>query len=248
MSTSSSKPRARAPCLCLEGNGIPLAKVARLMTPQAPRTSSGQLASGKDLGTGAFYYVKSPVFPVQVRRRGYGSRAGDALHRRSHGRRLTFGEAFAKAQLSAGQSCHRRHGLLQRQRPDKTQRRSRRATSISASASSLRKHSQRPGEIRPYRRARLQGERGRPTSLTSSRATAFSSSSTRPWPGHFFDEKAIRRAAVLARIPTITTIAAAQAAVEESPMQSTKPPSSPCSSSTQRPPAERASAGLRYYA
>ena len=29
-----------------------------------------------------------------------------------------------------------------------------------------------------------------------------------------FDEKAIRRAAVLARIPTITTIAAAQAAVE----------------------------------
>ena len=30
----------------------------------------------------------------------------------------------------------------------------------------------------------------------------------------FFDEKAIRRAAVLARIPTITTIAAAQAAVE----------------------------------
>jgi carbamoyl-phosphate synthase large subunit len=30
----------------------------------------------------------------------------------------------------------------------------------------------------------------------------------------FFDEKAIRRAAVLARIPSITTIAAAQAAVE----------------------------------
>jgi carbamoyl-phosphate synthase large subunit len=30
----------------------------------------------------------------------------------------------------------------------------------------------------------------------------------------FFDEKAIRRAAVLARIPTITTIAAAQAAAE----------------------------------
>jgi carbamoyl-phosphate synthase large subunit len=30
----------------------------------------------------------------------------------------------------------------------------------------------------------------------------------------FFDEKAIRRAAVLARIPTITTIAAAQAAAD----------------------------------
>ena len=30
----------------------------------------------------------------------------------------------------------------------------------------------------------------------------------------FFDEKAIRRAAVLARIPTITTIAAARAAAE----------------------------------
>ena len=33
----------------------------------------------------------------------------------------------------------------------------------------------------------------------------------------FFDEKAIRRAAVLARIPTITTIAAAQAAGRASP-------------------------------
>jgi carbamoyl-phosphate synthase large subunit len=30
----------------------------------------------------------------------------------------------------------------------------------------------------------------------------------------FFDEKAIRRATVLARVPTITTIAAAQAAAE----------------------------------
>jgi carbamoyl-phosphate synthase large subunit len=30
----------------------------------------------------------------------------------------------------------------------------------------------------------------------------------------FFDEKAIRRAAVLARIPTITTLAAARAAAE----------------------------------
>ena len=30
----------------------------------------------------------------------------------------------------------------------------------------------------------------------------------------FFDEKAIRRAAVLARIPTITTLSAAQAAAE----------------------------------
>ena len=30
----------------------------------------------------------------------------------------------------------------------------------------------------------------------------------------FFDEKAIRRAAVVARIPTITTLAAAQAAAE----------------------------------
>ena len=33
-------------------------------------------------------------------------------------------------------------------------------------------------------------------------------------PDTFFDEKAIRRAAVLARIPTITTLAAARAAAE----------------------------------
>ena len=49
----------------------------------------------------------------------------------------------------------------------------------------------------------------------SSKASASTSSSTRrtglePW----FDEKAIRRAAVMARIPTITTLSAARAAAE----------------------------------
>jgi hypothetical protein len=46
----------------------------------------------------------------------------------------------------------------------------------------------------------------------------------------FFDEKAIRRAAVLARIPTITTIAAAQAAAEGiAAMQRITPRFTPCS-------------------
>ena len=52
----------------------------------------------------------------------------------------------------------------------------------------------------------------------------------------FFDEKAIRRAAVLARIPTITTIAAAQAAAEgiAALQKNAKPRSTLCSSFTLR--------------
>ena len=52
----------------------------------------------------------------------------------------------------------------------------------------------------------------------------------------FFDEKAIRRAAVLARIPTITTLAAAQAAAEgiaalQRGHRSTSTPCKPCTRS-----------------
>ena len=44
----------------------------------------------------------------QIPRRGYHPGSGDALHRRSDGRVNFFGEAFAKAQLGAGQRLPRR--------------------------------------------------------------------------------------------------------------------------------------------
>ena len=54
---------------------------------------------------GSRYFVKSPVFPWgKFPGRRYRAGSGDALDRRSHGRRKdNFGEAFAKAQIAAGQ-------------------------------------------------------------------------------------------------------------------------------------------------
>jgi carbamoyl-phosphate synthase large subunit len=88
-----------------KATGIPLAKIAaRLMTGRKLRELlPEQLASGKDLETGTHYYVKSPVFPWSSSPASIPSRPGDEVHRRSDGRGATFGEAFAKAQLSAGQ-------------------------------------------------------------------------------------------------------------------------------------------------
>jgi carbamoyl-phosphate synthase large subunit len=89
-----------------KATGIPLAKIAaRLMTGRKLRELlPEQLASGKDLETGTHYYVKSPVFPV-VKFAGVDTVLGPEM--KSTGEVMgvadTFGEAFAKAQLSAGQ-------------------------------------------------------------------------------------------------------------------------------------------------
>ena len=89
-----------------KATGIPLAKIAaRLMTGRKLRELlPEQLASGKDLETGTHYYVKSPVFPwsslpASIRCLGPEMKStGEVM-----GVAATFGEAFAKAQLSAGQ-------------------------------------------------------------------------------------------------------------------------------------------------
>ncbi|MEK6396972.1 MAG: hypothetical protein V4734_02705, partial [Terriglobus sp.] len=64
-----------------------------------------ELASGKDLGTGAHYFVKSPVFPWG-KFQGVDPVLGPEM--RSTGEVMgvaeTFGEAFAKAQIAAGQN------------------------------------------------------------------------------------------------------------------------------------------------
>ncbi len=89
-----------------KATGIPLAKIAaRLMTGRKLRELlPAQLASGKDLETGTHFYVKSPVFPWnKFAGVGYGVGSGDASTGEVMGVAATFGEAFAKAQLSAGQ-------------------------------------------------------------------------------------------------------------------------------------------------
>jgi carbamoyl-phosphate synthase large subunit len=89
-----------------KATGIPLAKIAaRLMTGRKLRDLlPEQLASGLDLDTGSHYFVKSPVFPWN-KFPGVDTVLGPEM--KSTGEVMgvadNFGEAFAKAQISAGQ-------------------------------------------------------------------------------------------------------------------------------------------------
>ena len=99
-----------------KATGVPLAKIAaRLMTGRKLRELlPDELASGKDLGTGTHYYVKSPVFPWS-KFAGVDTVLGPEMKSTGEvmGVASTFGEAFAKAQLSAGQiAADRRHGVF----------------------------------------------------------------------------------------------------------------------------------------
>jgi carbamoyl-phosphate synthase large subunit len=204
-----------------KATGIPLAKVAaRLMTGRKLRELlPAQLASGKDLGTGAFYYVKSPVFPWS-KFAGVDTVLGPEM--RSTGEVMgvasTFGEAFAKAQLSAGQILPTGGTVFfSVNDPDKT-----------AAVDLARRYVNlgfrivaTEGTANVLEKSGLIVERvfkvkeGRPNVVDLIKGDRIQLIINTPrGQDTFFDEKAIRRAAVLARIPTITTIAAAQAAVE----------------------------------
>ncbi len=204
-----------------KATGVPLAKIAsRIMTGKTLRELlPEQMATGKDLETGSRYFVKSPVFP-------WGKFPGvDPVlgpEMRSTGEVMgvaeTFGEAFAKAQLAAGQLLPVRGTVfLSVNDHDK------------ASVIGLAKHFMElgfhlvatHGTADVLERAGLRAERvhkvqeGRPNVVDLIKGDRIQLIINTPrGQDTFFDEKAIRRAAVLARIPTITTIAAARAAAE----------------------------------
>uniref|UniRef100_A0A7V4XTJ6 Carbamoyl phosphate synthase large chain n=1 Tax=Acidobacterium capsulatum TaxID=33075 RepID=A0A7V4XTJ6_9BACT len=204
-----------------KATGVPLAKIAsRLMTGRKlSEFLPENIASGKDLGTGAHYYVKSPVFPWN-KFPGVDTVLGPEM--KSTGEVMgvadNFGEAFAKAQLSAGLilpssgtvffsvNDHDKAALvpLAKQYIDlgfqivATEGTARVLKNAGILAESVYKVKEgRPNIVDLIKGQRIQliinTPRGQDT---------------------FFDEKAIRRAAVLQRIPTITTIAAARAAAE----------------------------------
>ena len=204
-----------------KATGIPLAKVAaRLMTGRKLRELlPRQLAAGKDLETGAYYYVKSPVFPWN-KFAGVDTVLGPEMRSTGEvmGVAATFGEAFAKAQLSAGHllptggtvffsvNDHDKEAalVLARRYVDlgfkivATEGTANALEGVGLTVERVFKVKEgRPDVVDLIKGDRIQliinTPRGQET---------------------FFDEKAIRRAAVLARIPTITTIAAAQAAAE----------------------------------
>jgi carbamoyl-phosphate synthase large subunit len=195
-----------------KATGIPLAKVAaRLMTGRTLRELlPAQLASGKDLETGAHYYVKSPVFPW-AKFAGVDTVLGPEMKSTGEvmGVAATFGEAFAKAQLSAGQILPTKGTVFFTVNDhDKA-----------AAAELARRYADlgfqivaTEGTANVLEKAGLIVERV--FKVMEGRPNVVDLINTPRGQDTFFDEKAIRRAAVLARIPTITTIAAAQAAAE----------------------------------
>jgi carbamoyl-phosphate synthase large subunit len=174
---------------------------------------------GADLGTGRCFYVKSPVFPWQ-KFPGVDTVLGPEM--RSTGEVMgvadNFGEAFAKAQLAAGQKLPTQGtvflSVTDHDKPQVVDVAHRfvdmgfklvatHGTADIIEASGL-------GVERVYK-----VKEGRPNAVDMIKAERIHLIVNTPHgPDPYFDEKAIRRAAVTARIPTITTLSAARAAAD----------------------------------
>ncbi|HEY1995241.1 MAG TPA: carbamoyl-phosphate synthase large subunit, partial [Edaphobacter sp.] len=204
-----------------KATGIPLAKVAsRIMVGRKLKELlPEQVASGKDLETGSHYYVKSPVFPWG-KFPGVDTVLGPEM--KSTGEVMgvadNFGEAFAKAQIAAGQVLPLQGTVfLSVNDHDKEG-----AVSLARQFAEMGFHLVAThGTAVVLEQAGLQPERvhkvkeGRPNVVDLIKGDRIQLIVNTPrGQDTFFDEKAIRRAAVLARIPTITTLAAARAAAE----------------------------------
>src|SRR3954447_11545916 len=204
-----------------KATGVPMAKIAaRLMTGRKLRDFLPDfIERGADLDTGNCYYVKSPVFPWS-KFPGVDTVLGPEM--KSTGEVMgvadNFGEAFAKAQLAAGQKLPTQGTVfISVKDRDKSivapvaQRfadlgfkliaTNGTASVIEAAGLSV----ERVYKVKEGRPNVVDFIKGQRIQLVVNTPTG-----QEPW----FDEKAIRRAAVMARIPTITTLAAARAAAE----------------------------------
>jgi carbamoyl-phosphate synthase large subunit len=204
-----------------KATGIPLAKIAaRLMTGRKLREFLPEnIERSSDLDTGSFYFVKSPVFPWG-KFPGVDTVLGPEM--KSTGEVMgvadNFGEAFAKAQAAAGQVLPASGTIFisanDRDKPF-TPELARRFVELGFSIVATH------GTARVLEDSGLRVERvykvkeGRPNVVDLIKGERIqliinTPHGVEPW----FDEKAIRRAAVTARIPTITTLSAARAACE----------------------------------
>src|SRR5450432_2600229 len=204
-----------------KATGVAMAKIAaRLMTGRKLREFLPEyIDRAADLDTGNSFYVKSPVFPWN-KFPGVDTVLGPEM--KSTGEVMgvgeNFGEAFAKAQTAAGQKLptqgtvfisvtdhDKRHVVeVARRFADmgfKLVATAGTADVLEAAGMTVEQvykvKEGRPNVVDFIKGERIQLIVNTPTGLE-------------PW----FDEKAIRRAAVTARIPTITTLAAARAAAE----------------------------------
>ena len=204
-----------------KATGVPLAKIAaRLMTGRKLREFLWEnVERGTDLDTGNCYYVKSPVFPWG-KFPGVDTVLGPEM--KSTGEVMgvadNFGEAFAKAQAAAGQLLPTSGTVFisanDRDKPfiaDVAKK------FVELGFSLVATH----GTAKILEDAGLHVERvykvkeGRPNVVDLIKGERIQLVINTPHgPDPWFDEKAIRRAAVTARIPTITTLSAARAACE----------------------------------
>jgi carbamoyl-phosphate synthase large subunit len=204
-----------------KATGVPLAKIAaRLMTGRKLREFLPENVEKRtDLDTGDHYFVKSPVFPWG-KFPGVDTVLGPEM--KSTGEVMgvadNFGEAFAKAQAAAGQVLPTSGRVfLSANDRDKPYIAEVAARFVELGFSLVATH----GTAKILEEASLQVERvykvkeGRPNVVDLIKGQRIhlivnTPHGIEPW----FDEKAIRRAAVMARIPTITTLSAARAACE----------------------------------
>ena len=204
-----------------KATGVPMAKIAaRLMTGRKLREFLPEFIERRaDLDTGSHYYVKSPVFPWN-KFPGVDTVLGPEM--KSTGEVMgvadNFGEAFAKAQLAAGQKLptqgaifisvtdHDKLHVAEVARKFVDMGFKLVATAGTADViEDAGMHVERVYKVKEGRPNVVDFIKGQRIQLIINTPTGLE-----PW----FDEKAIRRAAVTARIPTITTLAAARAAAE----------------------------------
>jgi carbamoyl-phosphate synthase large subunit len=204
-----------------KATGVPMAKIAaRLMTGRKLRDFLPDfIERGADLDTGNCYYVKSPVFPWS-KFPGVDTVLGPEM--KSTGEVMgvadNFGEAFAKAQLAAGQKLPTQGAVF----ISVTDSDKRHVAAVARKFVEMGfKLVATSGTADVLEAAGMNVERvykvkeGRPNVVDFIKGQRIqlvvnTPTGQEPW----FDEKAIRRAAVMARIPTITTLAAARAAAE----------------------------------
>ena len=204
-----------------KATGVPLAKIAaRLMTGRKLREFLPENIERKsDLDTGNRYYVKSPVFPWG-KFHGVDTVLGPEMKSTGEvmGVAETFGEAFKKAQIAAGAKLPTKGNVfISVNDRDKAH-----VIEIAKLYVDLGfKLIATVGTAAKLEEAGFEVERvykvkeGRPNVVDLIKGERIHLIVNTPQgPDPYFDEKAIRRAAILARVQSITTIAAARAAAE----------------------------------
>ncbi|MGZ4819000.1 MAG: ATP-binding protein, partial [Terriglobales bacterium] len=204
-----------------KATGVPLAKIAaRLMTGRKLREFlPANIERAADLDTGACFYVKSPVFPWS-KFPGVDTVLGPEMKSTGEvmGTADNFGEAFAKAQLAAGNRLPTRGtvfiSVTDRDKPQVVDI-ARRFVGLGFKLVAT------TGTALVLEEAGLIVERvfkvkeGRPNVVDLLKGDRIqliinTPHGAEPW----FDEKSIRRAAVTHQVQCITTLAAARAAAD----------------------------------